>query len=137
MWDRDPRFKEVLKSLWATQASHLNFLDKLNNIKRPVLEWNQKNFGRVDQKLRGVRDALDSLRQCPRTVDNIDKERQLSVEMDEWLCREELMWQQRSRVSWLKAGDNNTAFFHRKANGRRKANLISQLRDVEGRVQTN
>ncbi|KAL9663675.1 hypothetical protein QQ045_019066 [Rhodiola kirilowii] len=137
MWDRDPRFKEVFKSCWANQASHFNFMDKLGNIKRPIMEWNRKVFGRVDQKLSRLRDALDEIRQCPRSSDSIDKERQLNVEMDEWLSREELMWQQRSRVSWLKAGDNNTAFFHRKANGRRKTNIIGQLRDEDGCIQTN
>ncbi|KAL9687823.1 hypothetical protein QQ045_032230 [Rhodiola kirilowii] len=137
MWDRDPRFKGLVKSLWDNQPNHLNFLTKLKTIQRPVLEWNKKVFGKVDNKLQGLRDSLAKLRQCPRTEDNIDRERQLSAEMDEWLCREEIMWQQRSRVSWLKAGDNNTAFFHRKANGRRKANVISQLRDAEGCIQTN
>ncbi|CAM8988304.1 unnamed protein product [Rhodiola kirilowii] len=137
MWDRDPRFKDLLKSLWDNQADHLSFLQKLQNVKRPVLEWNHKIFGMVDKQLQVLRDALVQIRQCPRTDDNIDKERQLTAAMDEWLRREEIMWQQRSRVAWLKAGDNNTAFFHRKANGRRKANLISQLRDSEGCLQTN
>ncbi|CAM8992687.1 unnamed protein product [Rhodiola kirilowii] len=137
MWDRDPRFRELLQSLWANQAHHLDFLDKLDRIKRPVMDWNQRVFGNVDKKLHGLRDALNTIRQCPRTDANVAKEIQLTADMDEWLRREEIMWKQRSRVSWLKAGDNNTAFFHRKANGRRKANFISQLRDAEGRTQTD
>ncbi|CAM8921539.1 unnamed protein product [Rhodiola kirilowii] len=137
MWAKDPRFKELLKSLWENQASHCSFLDKLKGIKQPILEWNRKVFGQVDKKLHGLRDALNKLRQSPRTDDTISKETQLCAEMDEWLRREEVMWQQRSRVLWLKAGDNNTTFFHKKANGRRKTNLVSQLRDAEGRIHTN
>ncbi|KAL9666155.1 hypothetical protein QQ045_000479 [Rhodiola kirilowii] len=96
MWAKDPRFKELLKSLWDNQASHYSFLDKLNGIKQPILDSNRKVFGQVDKKLHGLRDELVKLRQSPRTDDNISKEKQLCVEMDEWLRREEIMWQQRS-----------------------------------------
>jgi hypothetical protein len=54
--------------------------------------------------------------------------------LDELLLREEIMWRQRSRVSWLKHGDQNTKFFHRKASWRAKKNRIWKLKKVDGRI---
>lgn len=38
-----------------------------------------------------------------------------------------LMWHKKSRVQWLKEGDNNTKFFHKMANARRSINGIHSL----------
>jgi hypothetical protein len=43
-----------------------------------------------------------------------------------------MMWRQRSRVDWLKEGDMNNKFFHRKANWRRSKNRIERLKDSNG-----
>jgi hypothetical protein len=53
------------------------------------------------------------------------------------LYREEMMWLQRSRISWLKEGDRNTKVFHRKAAGRPKKNKIKLLRKENGQVTSD
>jgi hypothetical protein len=47
--------------------------------------------------------------------------------MDELLYREEMMWLQRSCISWLKEGDRNTKYFHRKAAAQPKKNNIKEV----------
>lgn len=42
------------------------------------------------------------------------------------------MWKQRSQNAWLKEGDNNTTFFHCRANQRNHCNLIVGLEDDAG-----
>ena len=42
------------------------------------------------------------------------------------------MWKQRSRKAWLKEGDNNTRYFHCRANQRNQRNFISGLEDNVG-----
>lgn len=43
-----------------------------------------------------------------------------------------MYWQQRSRINWLKFGDQNTRFFHQTALQRRQYNKILRLQDDTG-----
>jgi hypothetical protein len=57
--------------------------------------------------------------------------------MEELHHREEIMWMQRSRISWLKEEDHNTKFFHRKAASRAKKDKITRLWTDDGRLTKN
>jgi hypothetical protein len=52
--------------------------------------------------------------------------------MNELLYREEMMWLQRSRLTWLKEGDRNTKYFHSKAVWRSRKNRIRKLIGDDG-----
>jgi len=43
-----------------------------------------------------------------------------------------MMWLQRSRITWLKEGDRNTKYFHRKARWRARKNNIKKLMQEDG-----
>ncbi|KAL9674104.1 hypothetical protein QQ045_030374 [Rhodiola kirilowii] len=69
-----------------------------------------------------------------RTEAVMEEEGRLSADLDQWLLREEVLWMQRSRISWLKSGDRNTKYFHACANQRHKKNWIKELRDARGYI---
>ena len=54
-------------------------------------------------------------------------------ELDKLAHLEETSWRQKSRVLWLKEGDNNTKFFHKMANSNRRRNYMKKV-EVEGTV---
>ena len=49
----------------------------------------------------------------------------------------EILWRQRSRISWLKEGDQNTKFFHACASQRKKTNAIQSVCDSNGDWHTD
>ena len=67
----------------------------------------------------------------------MDAVNQLKWEINGLLIKEEKMWKQRSRVLWLKEGDQNTEFFHNRASHSYKRNRIEKLKNEAGVVCTN
>jgi hypothetical protein len=62
----------------------------------------------------------------------LDRKTFIQTELMRLLEEEELYWHKRSNTEWLLRGDNNTDYFHKKANGKKRRNIIFNLdRDGE------
>lgn len=48
----------------------------------------------------------------------------LKRELNEVLLQEKMLWRQKSRVKWIKEGDNNTGFFRTTTLIRRRRNRV-------------
>ena len=57
---------------------------------------------------------LEWLELQPSTPDMIRSLKNTRIELNCWMDKEDDMWRQRSRISWLQSGDRNTRFFHEK-----------------------
>jgi hypothetical protein len=92
-------------------------------------DWSKRKFGNILKELSKARKNLEMLR-----LSNVDQKeiRKATDHMNELLYKEELLWIQRSRISWLKEGDKNTRFFRQKAVWRARRNKIKNLKDNEG-----
>lgn len=105
---------------------------KLGHMQTSLRKWSSKSFGSVLKRFKEIREEIARLLSGVVNSETENKVRKLSAELDEILYREEIMWKQRSRVTWLKEGYKNTNFFHRQATWRQKKNTISKLKDESG-----
>ncbi|KAL9682674.1 hypothetical protein QQ045_014479 [Rhodiola kirilowii] len=131
MWMDNPEFSDVMSNIWeAGRGCSGSWSERLDVCKEKLKAWNSSTFGNVQRRVKSIKDRLEEIKALVRTEAVIEEEGRLSV--DQWLLREEVLWLQRSRISWLKFGDRNTKFFHACANQRRKKNWIKELRDARG-----
>jgi hypothetical protein len=60
----------------------------------------------------------------------------IQTELWRILEEEEIYWHKRSNQNWLLKGDNNTEYFHRVANGKKRKNMIFQIERGEELLQS-
>jgi hypothetical protein len=56
----------------------------------------------------------------------------LQYELSEWLLRNEILWRQKSRETWLREGDKNSKYFHLSTIIRRRRNKIDTIKSDLG-----
>ena len=144
MWLKTEGFKDLLKGWWqglsVRGSASFILAEKLKGLKGKLKIWNKEVFGNVSTKRT---EALFRV----GCWDNVEKERELSLEESEerakakddyrrWSLLEEASWRQKSREIWLKEGDRNTGFFHKMANSHRRRNAINKIK-INGRWLTD
>jgi hypothetical protein len=132
MWERESDLSERVANAWADAGAKAylgDIMRGLDDVMSALQGWSKKKFGNVMKEVQKAREQLELL-----VLSNADQKaiRKASDHMQELLYREEMLWLQRSRVTWLKEGDRNTKLFHQKAVWRARRNKIKRLKDSDG-----
>ncbi|XP_062014504.1 uncharacterized protein LOC133731044 [Rosa rugosa] len=134
-WLQHPNCDALVKEAWATDVMGVPMFvvtQKIAHTRMVLDKWQKDSFRARQQSMLGIRARLEELMDGQST-DAVQLEKQtLMSRLQSLLSQEEIFWRQRSKVQWLKEGDRNTSFFHRKASNRRRKNLIQGLYDEEG-----
>ena len=102
--------------------------NKMKVLKEDLKRWNRMEFGNVGVNKKKLLDKLARLDEKEGVHGLMHEERrqreEMKVEVECLVSLEEISWRQKSRVLWLKEGDNNTKFFHNMANLHRRYNHL-------------
>jgi hypothetical protein len=135
-WEREVSLGEEIEGAWNGQKKANNLEDisnKLDGLMDTLQTWSKRTIGSVPRKLERLRKRLQIVSMYQDGY-SLSEKKIITKEMNELLAKEEVMWKQRSRVDWLKSGDQNTSYFHRKASWRSKKNNITKLATDDGSV---
>lgn len=106
------------------------FHRKLKLLKPILRGLNRSKFGNIPQRTREAFDVLcekqkAALEQpCPSAFEEVAE---ATTTWNHWAVIEESFLRQKSRITWLKNGDQNTLFFFRIVQSRASLNMIRQL----------
>jgi len=141
-WMDSPSYHRLVRDFWEKEqeCNSWNAMDrisfKLRRLKLLSKEWAKEQDSFRSKELQSIEDDIERLyHRCPSGVFAEDDRalfENLSIKKNEILNIEEAAWRMKSRALWIKAGDNNTKFFHAFANQRRINNSIWELNDGSG-----
>ncbi|XP_062007966.1 uncharacterized protein LOC133724996 [Rosa rugosa] len=128
LWTKEQDCGNVVKENWSGNGGLLDVTDRLAFVSRALQQWNATTIGHIPKK-------NEELTKWP--FDSCDdgvqvKRKEVVSELNKYLELEESLWKQRSRVSWLREGDQNTKFFHSYAKTRGRKNCIQGITNSEG-----
>ncbi|KAL0011411.1 hypothetical protein SO802_006519 [Lithocarpus litseifolius] len=139
MWLKTDGFTERVYSWWNRHSfsgtPSFVFAKKLKALKEDIIQWNRSEFGHVGRKKTLLLEALKLLdgKEGESGLSDAESCERVLVrsEIEHLSFLEEISWRQKSRMLYIKEGDNNTKFFHKVANSRRRFNHLSML-EVDG-----
>ena len=108
---------------------------KLKALKEDLKKWNKEEFGDLTFRKKCLLSELLGLdaREDLSSLSLQDQTRRIQIkgEIANLVSLEEISWRKKSRILFVKEGDNNTRFFHRVANFDRRTNHIWGI-EVDG-----
>ncbi|XP_050217541.1 uncharacterized protein LOC126668378 [Mercurialis annua] len=120
VWSEHPSFRNIVTSGWNRNAygNRMNQVyQKLKWLKKDLRMLNRLEFSDISDKVVKTKELLSSL-QANILVDPFnellhEEERVMYKHLYNQMAWEESIIRQKSRISWIKLGDQNTNFFHR------------------------
>lgn len=112
-WFTHPHFPDVVRQAWEGDPHHC--LLSMNKFQVLAGHWNRHVFGNIFWRKKEYLARLAGIQQKLSYRPSrylIELEGTLRAELKLTLQQEEEFWRQKSRISWLKGGEQNTRFCH-------------------------
>ncbi|KAL0283654.1 UNVERIFIED_CONTAM: hypothetical protein Sradi_7222300 [Sesamum radiatum] len=108
-----PDCLDVIRSAWESiwePGSHFTVISKIRATRLQLLRWNKASFGNIRRMTKELNDKVCQLQNKDITSKDKADIEGLRDAIDSLARKEEIMWKQRAKALWLKAGDRNTSF---------------------------
>ncbi|CAA0829034.1 Unknown protein, partial [Striga hermonthica] len=128
-------FEETVTKVWQIPVTGTHFFqlkEKIKHTRIALLIWTLSFQSQNQALIATLTQEMENLNN-DKTGDNWDKWEATKRALNKAHLQEELFWQQKSRLRWLKEGDANT-FFHTITLQRRRHNAITRLLTSQGRI---
>jgi hypothetical protein len=135
MWTGDPRCFDVIFEAWKRNfvgTDSFILFKKQFFLALDLRKWNKAVFGHVQTRIDEFTRSIELIQREEPTEENSNEEAHLLDGLNTWLGRNETLWRQKSRETWLKEGDGNSRFFHISSVVRRRRNTIDAIRGDDG-----
>ena len=135
MWRMDPTCELAVTKAWVpkTRGSPIDQVRvKIQRCGEELKRWSRLHFGNITKILKEQTEKLKQAEMESSLGHGHDNVISIRHEVNVLLMKEEKMWRQRSRDSWLKEGDRNTKYFHSRGLHRRRRNSILSLKTEAG-----
>ncbi|GJZ37408.1 putative reverse transcriptase domain, reverse transcriptase zinc-binding domain protein [Tanacetum coccineum] len=139
----DDRFKDMVRNRWLAQVSGFymfRVVKKLKGLKKPIrkLMYDKGNLlANVVQLREELDKVLTDLDNDPSNLSFQEKEAATVAAFNEALIMEEKFLKQKAKITWLREGDSNTAYFHKVVKSRVSRCRIDVVTDANGVVYHN
>lgn len=142
-WTRHPEYTNLVRKFWSEngeEEASINPMQllykKLRLLKQELRQFSKQAYGDVSLKVKQLRDELQQIQ--AKVLGNKEDKQLLKQELDinkqlrEACLIEEAHLCQKSRVQWLKDGDQNAAFFFRSIKQKHSREKIKVLYTDDG-----
>lgn len=137
-WLQEVSYNKLFKETWihpdrrSTEDKGFIFMENLKRLKKATSTCTKDGKAKQNEEMTRINEELQKLESIEEDsyATQESKERILSLEKlkNQILLAKEEEWRLKSRAIWLKAGDEDTIFFHNYAKGRKSANTIRNLK---------
>lgn len=138
-WVQNDSFLEIVRKVWERNVKGspmFVLVTKLKALKKELKILNRQQYGDISTRVHKVREDLEEtqrkLHLNPTNHELIKEEKMKLQEFSKFSLAEESFAKQKSRVQWLKEGDQNTKYFYKCINGRRNLNKIAKINLGDG-----
>lgn len=134
MWISHDEYNGLVQNTWShdpAKPAMLNWKSNLSRCGQALKAWSKDKFSNSCSQVNDLLADIEKLYESnqPDTLPQINC---LTSQITKLWTQDEMYWHQRSRVSWLKLGDQNTSFFHHTTLQRRQFNRICRIQDDNG-----